>query len=70
LVPFEAVLRDGDSRFVYVLDGSVAEKREVVTGSFYEGMVEIRDGLKASDQVVTRGAESLKEDEEFVKVSS
>jgi hypothetical protein len=33
-------------------------------------MVEIRDGLKASDQVVTRGAESLKEDEEFVKVSS
>ena len=70
MAPSDAILHEGEKRFVYVIRGSVAEKREVLTGSFYEGLIEIKDGLRASDQVVVRGLDALKEDEEFVKVSS
>jgi len=69
LVPTDALLRQGDKKFVYVIDGNVAAKQEVTTGGFFEGMVEIKTGVKASEQVVTRGGSSLKEDEEYIKVS-
>jgi len=69
LVPTDALLRQGDKKFVYVIDGNVAAKQEVTTGGFFEGMVEIKTGVKANEQVVTRGGSSLKEDEEYIKVS-
>lgn len=70
LVPPEALIRDKDKRYVYAVDGAVAEKREVVTGAYYDGQVEIKDGVRAGEVVVTRGLGAFKEDEEFVKVSN
>ncbi len=70
MVPPAAIRGEGDKKFVYVVRGQVAEKREIVTGSGFEGLVEVTKGLKAGERVVTRGLDSLKEDEEFVKVTS
>ncbi len=69
LIPPDAVLQQGEKKYVYVLDGNLAEKQEINTGTFYEGLIEVKSGLKASDQIVTRGVTALKEDEEYVKVS-
>ncbi len=70
LVPPAAIRSEGDKKFVYVVRGQVAEKREIVTGGGFEGLIEVTKGVKAGDRVVIRGLDSLKEDEEFVKVAS
>jgi len=70
MVPPAAIRSEGDKKFVYVVRGQVAEKREIVTGSGFEGLIEVTKGVKAGDRVVTRGLDSLKEDEEFVKITS
>lgn len=70
LIPPAAIRLEGDKKVVYVVQGQVAEKREIVTGGNAEGMVEVTRGLKSGERVVTRGLDSLKEDEEFVKVGS
>ncbi|MDL1872349.1 efflux RND transporter periplasmic adaptor subunit [Deltaproteobacteria bacterium PRO3] len=70
LVPPAAIRSEGDKKFVYVVRGQVAEKREIVTGSGFEGLIEVTKGVKAGERVVIRGLDSLKEDEEFVKVAS
>ncbi|MCC6273172.1 MAG: efflux RND transporter periplasmic adaptor subunit [Deltaproteobacteria bacterium] len=70
MVPPAAIRREGDKKFVYVVRGQVAEKREIVIGSGFEGLIEVTRGVKAGDRVVTRGLDSLKEEEEFVKITS
>ncbi|HEX5033030.1 MAG TPA: hypothetical protein VFW62_01000, partial [bacterium] len=60
----------GEEKYVYVVQGQVAEKRRVETGISMEGLIEIKSGLRSGDRVVVNGLSPLKEDEEFVKVSS
>ncbi len=55
VVPREAVLRVGDRDVVFVVEGSVARERTVVTGSSDGARVEILSGLKAQDMVVIVG---------------
>lgn len=62
-VPAGAVLGDGDLRFVFVMaDGGLAAQVAVRTGAARDGWVEIADGLKPGDRVVTGGAFLLKSD--------
>jgi len=70
LVPANAVLKQDGKAFVYVIDGQVAVKREVVTGSFFENMIEIKRGVRKSDYVVTRGVDQLTGEEEFIKIGA
>lgn len=70
LVPPAAIRSEGGKKYVYVVRGQVAEKHEILTGSGVEGLVEVTKGVKAGDRVVTRGLDALKDDEEFVKVTS
>ena len=70
LIPSAAIRSEGDKKFVYVVEGQVAEKREIQTGGGMEGLVEVKKGLKNGDRVVIRGLDSLKDEEEFVKVTS
>ncbi|HKX12154.1 MAG TPA: efflux RND transporter periplasmic adaptor subunit [bacterium] len=70
MVPTAAVQNDGLRKYVYVIKGQLAEKREVETGISMEGLVEIKSGLRNGDRVVVNGLGALKEDQEFVKVSS
>ena len=62
LVISDAALQtDGDKQVVFVaLDGSKFEKREVKLGLEQHGRVQVLDGLKPGDKVVTEGSFILK----------
>lgn len=65
VVPRDAVLRLADGRVVVWVAvegeaGPVAAERLVSTGLSFNGLVEIVTGLSASDEVVVRGNESLR----------
>jgi len=61
--PEAAVSVQGDSAFVYVVtqkgDQTVSEQRAVLTGVRQNGLVEIRDGLKAGEQIVADGLNKI-----------
>ena len=60
-VPASALLTQGDRTFVYVRTGPEQfERREVIAGTVYEGMVVIREGLKSGEEVVVEGGFKLK----------
>lgn len=55
-VPELAVVGEGDQRFVYVLDGqSRARRRAVRTGVRMNGRIEIVQGLRQGERIVTEG---------------
>lgn len=55
LVPEQALLQQGETRFVYrIVDGKAA-RTEVKTGQRLPGKLEIVEGLKPGDQVITAG---------------
>lgn len=58
-VPELAVVGEGDSRFVYVVDKGVAKRRPVRTGVRSAGRIEIVEGLMPGQQVVTEGVVKL-----------
>jgi membrane fusion protein, multidrug efflux system len=60
-IPEEAVVPEQARQFVYVVDGSVARKREVMLGRREPGFVEVTDGLKAGDHVVIEGTIKLRD---------
>ena len=56
-VPEEAVVREGEAARVWVLQGNNdLALREIRTGRINNGMVEVLNGLKAGEKVVTRGS--------------
>ena len=55
LVPEQALWPQGDKQFVYVIDAGKAKLVEVTTGVRSDGMVEIRSGLAADQDVITAG---------------
>ena len=56
-VPEEAVVREGEAARVWVVQGANdLASREIRTGRINNGMVEVLDGLKPGDKVVTRGS--------------
>jgi membrane fusion protein (multidrug efflux system) len=55
MVPEQALLQQGDIRFVYKIVNGKAARTEVKTGQRLPGKVEVIDGLKAGDQVITAG---------------
>jgi HlyD family secretion protein len=60
VVPASALVTEGDETFVFVTgDGEKVSRRKVVTGIRDEELVEITDGLKESERVVTTGAFGL-----------
>ena len=59
VVPRASVFRDGDRRYVYVLDGGRARRRDVTVGLLGLTEVEIVAGLGEKDTVILPGAVSL-----------
>ncbi len=55
LVPEQALMQEGDSRYVYTVVDGKAKKTVVKTGRRVTGQVEIVDGLKSGDVVITAG---------------
>lgn len=54
-VPELAVVGDGDQSFVFVVENGKARRVAVKTGLRQNGLVEITDGLRAGQSVVTEG---------------
>ncbi len=64
VIPVNMVQTDESSKYVYLLvtlaDGkTVAKKQPVIIGEVYGNNVEIKSGLKAGDQLITEGYQSI-----------
>lgn len=55
LIPAEAVVREGSETVIFVASSSRAERRSVKTGIEDAARIEITDGLRAGELVITRG---------------
>ncbi|MDQ3057788.1 MAG: efflux RND transporter periplasmic adaptor subunit [Pseudomonadota bacterium] len=55
LLPEQALMQEGDTRFVYTIVDGKAKRVEIKTGQRVPGKVEVISGLKAGDQVITAG---------------
>jgi membrane fusion protein (multidrug efflux system) len=54
-IPRAAMLRDGDRRYVYRLEGGRARRREIVIGLVGLNDVEVTSGLAENDRVIVPG---------------
>lgn len=61
VIPINLVQNNNGKNYVYVVDGSVSAKRFVTLGQYYENSVEIFDGLKEGDKLITIGYQDLVE---------
>jgi len=68
VVPEEALVPAGEQQFVYRIDDGKAMRVRVRTGLRRDGKVEIVEGLRGGDQVVTAGQPKLTRDATEVRV--
>ena len=61
VIPGNIIQRNNGKSYVYVVDGKVAAKRFVTEGQHYDNSVEITDGLKDGDKLITIGYQDLVE---------
>ncbi|MEO6264830.1 MAG: efflux RND transporter periplasmic adaptor subunit [Luteimonas sp.] len=55
LIPEQALMQEGDTRFVYTVVDGKAKKTVIKTGARVPGQVQVTEGLKAGDVVITAG---------------
>ena len=55
LIPEQALMQDGEQRFVYTVVDGKAKKVVVKTGARVPGKVQVVEGLKSGDMVITAG---------------
>lgn len=71
VLPVNVVQKDAKNKFVYIAEmkdkKKIAVKRLVKTGASQNGKVEITEGLKEGDEVITSGFQSLQENDEINK---
>ncbi len=67
VIPRGALMRDGNTRFVYLLDGGRARRRRVNVGLIGPTEVEIISGIREGDQVILPAATPLR-DGDAVKI--
>ena len=61
LIPDDALQTDGENQIVFVaLDGNKFEKRVVKLGLEQQGRVQVLEGVKAGEKIVTQGSFILK----------
>ncbi|AKQ47760.1 RND transporter [Rufibacter radiotolerans] len=64
-LPLDIVQKDEQGNFIYVVEQKgnqrIAVKRNITTGTSYNGQVEVLTGLQANDQVIKTGAQNLTE---------
>jgi membrane fusion protein, multidrug efflux system len=66
VVPVRVIQASEGEKYVYVANGETAEKRVIKTGHEYEGRIEVIDGLKEGEKLITQGAESINEGDKVV----
>ena len=61
VIPANLVQRNNNQAYVYVVNGNVAAKRFVTLGQYYQSSVEVLDGLKEGEKLITIGYQDLVE---------
>jgi hypothetical protein len=61
LIPEESVLTSKDYSYVFIVDDNIAKLKKVSLGVTSNGKIQILDGIKSKDSVVTLGHEKLKD---------
>ena len=61
VIPLDAIVNRGLSKFVFLADGERASIREVFTGIINENKAEITKGLEVGDRLIITGQKSLKD---------
>jgi membrane fusion protein (multidrug efflux system) len=61
LIPEEAVITEGESSFVFIVEDERARRRPVRLGQRTAGAVEVLEGLEASEPVVRQGIQRLRD---------
>lgn len=63
VVPVNVVQTDEKGKYVYVMDRSgiktIARKKPVSVGEVYDGQIEIKDGLKQGELIITEGYQNV-----------
>ena len=71
VMPVDSLVQNGDDYFAYVVnEDSTVSKRKVTLGNSVDGIVQILDGLKAGEKVVTQGQTSLGEGSKVQDISN
>ncbi len=60
-IPLSAVYQTGDNPGVWVVDNGAVTLRKVKLGAFGDGKVEVTDGLREGETIVTAGVHKLRE---------
>jgi membrane fusion protein, multidrug efflux system len=64
-VPVETIQTDDKGKYVFVLKEEngkkVARKKPVNIGEFYDAQIEVKTGLTAGEQLITKGFQGLYE---------
>lgn len=60
-VPISAVIDENNKKYVYVLKGDIAEKREVITGLFDDELIAIAKGLSEKEAIIVKGQELIQD---------
>lgn len=61
VAPEEAIVPEGQSQYVFIVEGGIARKQQVVLGQRIPGAVVIVEGAKAGDIVVTEGTQKVRD---------
>ncbi|QJE74528.1 efflux RND transporter periplasmic adaptor subunit [Aerophototrophica crusticola] len=61
LVPEEALVPVGDQQFAFAVVDNKAQRRPLKIGARQSGMVEVLDGIRAGELVVTRGVQKVRD---------
>jgi len=61
VIPINLIQRNNNQNYIYVVDGNIAAKRFITLGQHYENSVEVVDGLKEGDKLITIGYQDLVE---------
>lgn len=70
VVPEQAVVRELVGAFVFVVEDGVAKRRAVQLGVYRDGIVEVAQGLKAGERVVTVGAFRLRDGDRVMEAAA
>jgi len=68
LVPEDAVLQLNGKSYVYIVDGAVAERKEVDLGAKSGAKIEVKEGLKEGEMAVIKGHATFKDEQEYIRV--
>lgn len=59
VIPEQAVLVQGASKYLFVIDGDIAKRKDITLGARDDGYVEVITGIEVSDSIIITGHQRL-----------